>query len=223
MSAKFEPRTASTDRSVSVPTEASPVAVPAARLTVTPPVVVSSTKLEYWTRSKPPRPSMVSLPAPPLNCSAVLAALLEPDSESSKPEPRTLVTPPKNRSVPTDVSPVAVPVCPLGPEAARSTVTAMAATRAADNGATVAQLNAIFGWTGSAMASLCTQEADRRRLALEAAHKLANNPQTSIPAPLQEVREAGNPNEIKVEKNIWCGRELCHLLRTSRTYGKVRA
>ena len=28
------------------------------------------------------------------------------------------------------------------------------ATRAANNGATVAQLNAIFGWTGSKMASL---------------------------------------------------------------------
>jgi hypothetical protein len=30
----------------------------------------------------------------------------------------------------------------------------IAATRAANNGATVAQLNAIFGWTGSAVASL---------------------------------------------------------------------
>ncbi|MGB8742457.1 MAG: tyrosine-type recombinase/integrase [Xanthobacteraceae bacterium] len=40
----------------------------------------------------------------------------------------------------------------------------IAATRAANNGATVAQLNALFGWTGSAMASLYTQEADRRRL-----------------------------------------------------------
>lgn len=41
----------------------------------------------------------------------------------------------------------------------------IAATRAAENGATVAQLNAIFGWTGTTMASLYTQEADRRRLA----------------------------------------------------------
>lgn len=67
----------------------------------------------------------------------------------------------------------------------------IAATRAADNGATVAQLNAIFGWTGSAMASLYTQEADRRRLALEAAHKLTNDSQTSIPAPVQKVRARG--------------------------------
>ena len=60
----------------------------------------------------------------------------------------------------------------------------IAATRAADNGATVAQLNAIFGWTGSAMASLYTQEADRRRLAIETMHKLANDDRTSIPSPL---------------------------------------
>ena len=66
----------------------------------------------------------------------------------------------------------------------------IAATRAANNGATVAQLNAIFGWTGSAMASLYTEEADRRRLALEAAHKLANDQRTSMPSPSDEVRAA---------------------------------
>jgi hypothetical protein len=48
----------------------------------------------------------------------------------------------------------------------------IAATRAADNGATVAELNAIFGWTGTAMASLYTEEADRKRLAREAMAKL---------------------------------------------------
>jgi integrase len=48
----------------------------------------------------------------------------------------------------------------------------IAATRAADSGATVAQLEAIFGWHGGRMASLYTQSADRRRLALEAMHKL---------------------------------------------------
>jgi integrase len=60
----------------------------------------------------------------------------------------------------------------------------IAATRAADSGATIAQLNAIFGWRGSAMASLYTQEADRKRLAADAMNKLA----TSIPAPCEEVR-----------------------------------
>src|SRR6516165_3614192 len=38
------------------------------------------------------------------------------------------------------------------------------ATRAANNGATVA-LNAIFGWSGGKMAALYTQAADRERLA----------------------------------------------------------
>ena len=50
----------------------------------------------------------------------------------------------------------------------------VAATRAANAGATVAQLEAIFGWSGGRMASLYTRAADRRRLAAEAMHKLAN-------------------------------------------------
>ncbi|HZH84014.1 MAG TPA: tyrosine-type recombinase/integrase [Phototrophicaceae bacterium] len=48
----------------------------------------------------------------------------------------------------------------------------IAATRAANAGATVAQLEAIFGWQGGSMASLYTRAADRRRLAIEAMHKL---------------------------------------------------
>lgn len=63
------------------------------------------------------------------------------------------------------------------------------ATRAANNGATVAQLNAIFGWTGSKMASHYTQNADRARLAREAIGKLVNETATSISSPLQKVRE----------------------------------
>jgi integrase len=49
----------------------------------------------------------------------------------------------------------------------------VAATRAANAGATVAQLEAIFGWSGGTMASLYTRSADRKRLAIEAMHKLA--------------------------------------------------
>ena len=49
----------------------------------------------------------------------------------------------------------------------------IAATRAANAGATVAQLEAIFGWQGGGMASLYTRAADRRRLAMEAMHKLS--------------------------------------------------
>jgi integrase len=49
----------------------------------------------------------------------------------------------------------------------------IAATRAANAGATVAELEAIFGWTGGRMASLYTRAADRRLLARRAMHKLA--------------------------------------------------
>jgi integrase len=48
-----------------------------------------------------------------------------------------------------------------------------AATRAANAGATVAQLEAIFGWQGGRMASLYTRAADRRRLSQSAMHLLA--------------------------------------------------
>jgi integrase len=65
----------------------------------------------------------------------------------------------------------------------------IAATRAANKGATVAQLEAIFGWQGGTMASLYTRAADRERLAREAMHKLANDLATPIVAPSQEVRQ----------------------------------
>ena len=48
----------------------------------------------------------------------------------------------------------------------------LGATRAADNGATESELEAIFGWTGGHMASLYTRSANRRRLSLAAMHKL---------------------------------------------------
>jgi integrase len=49
----------------------------------------------------------------------------------------------------------------------------IAATRAANSGATVAELEALFGWTGGTMASLYTRSADRERLARSAINKLA--------------------------------------------------
>jgi integrase len=64
----------------------------------------------------------------------------------------------------------------------------IAATRAANSGATVAQLEAIFGWSGGQMASLYTRSADRKRLALEGMHMLANEKRKSIPSPSDEVR-----------------------------------
>jgi integrase len=64
----------------------------------------------------------------------------------------------------------------------------IAATRAANRGATVAQLEAIFGWSGGRMASLYTRSADRKRLALQGMHLLANEERKSIPSPLDQVR-----------------------------------
>jgi integrase len=51
----------------------------------------------------------------------------------------------------------------------------IAATRAANAGATVAELEALFGWKGGRMASLYTQSADRVRLAKGAISKLTGN------------------------------------------------
>jgi integrase len=72
----------------------------------------------------------------------------------------------------------------------------LGATRAADNGATESELEAIFGWTGGHMASLYTRAANRKKLATAAMHKLdggpmsatGNDERTSIPAPIHEVR-----------------------------------
>ena len=57
----------------------------------------------------------------------------------------------------------------------------IAATTAANNGATVPQLKALFGWTDDAMPALYTKGADRDRLGREAGHKLGNAERTSIP------------------------------------------
>ena len=48
------------------------------------------------------------------------------------------------------------------------------ATRAAKSGVTVAELEALFGWTGGTMASLYTKTADRKRLAKQASEKIEN-------------------------------------------------
>src|SRR5262245_44959686 len=70
------------------------------------------------------------------------------------------------------------------------------ATRAAENGATVAELEAIFGWQGGGMASLYTRAADRARLAKGAMAKLARtNSGHSIPAPHEKVRERARKNK----------------------------
>jgi integrase len=65
------------------------------------------------------------------------------------------------------------------------------ATRAAGNGATVAELEAIFGWQGGGMASLYTRAANRVKLARAAMSKLERTPgEQSNPAPNEKVRGA---------------------------------
>jgi hypothetical protein len=64
------------------------------------------------------------------------------------------------------------------------------ATRAANNGATVAELEAVSGWNGGRMASLYTRAADRARLAKGAMAKLDRTPsEHTISAPAEKVRE----------------------------------
>lgn len=60
----------------------------------------------------------------------------------------------------------------------------IAATIAAENGATEAELDAIFGWTGGRMAAHYTKTASRARLGAQAAEKLK-----SIPPQHANVRE----------------------------------
>ena len=47
----------------------------------------------------------------------------------------------------------------------------LSATIAAESGATEAELNAMFGWSGHRMAQLYTRKADRKRLAARAMQK----------------------------------------------------
>lgn len=67
----------------------------------------------------------------------------------------------------------------------------LAATRVAEAGASVAELESLFGWQGGAMASLYTKAADRKRLARRAGERLAN---ANRPAPL---RRRPAPSENK--------------------------
>ena len=66
------------------------------------------------------------------------------------------------------------------------------ATRAAENGATVNQLMALFGWKTEKMALLYTSTTDRRRLALQAAPLLVS---------------AHTSNENLPHLGFCCGRE----------------
>jgi integrase len=64
------------------------------------------------------------------------------------------------------------------------------AIRAALNGATVAELDAIFGWQGGGMAALYVREADRARLAKSAMSKLDGTAgEQTLPSPKGKVRD----------------------------------
>lgn len=66
----------------------------------------------------------------------------------------------------------------------------IAATIAAENGATEKELDALFGWVdGGRTSGIYTKEANRARLATQAGHKL-DETGTSIPAPERVVRAA---------------------------------
>jgi hypothetical protein len=74
----------------------------------------------------------------------------------------------------------------------------VAATRAAENGATERELEAIFGWFGGRMATLYTRSANRSRLAAGAIGKLdraETENGTSIPSPDAEVRGKSRKSE----------------------------
>jgi integrase len=58
-----------------------------------------------------------------------------------------------------------------------------AATRVANEGASVSQLQALFGWTDQKMPSHYTRTADREKLAKSAVELLKKKTRTSIPSP----------------------------------------
>lgn len=72
------------------------------------------------------------------------------------------------------------------------------ATRAAENGATVNQLMALFGWKTEKMALLYTRKADRKRLALMAAPLLlpAQTPNENLPHLGSGAGDGGNSRKI---------------------------
>ncbi len=71
----------------------------------------------------------------------------------------------------------------------------IAATIAAENGATEKELDALFGWVdGGRTSGIYTRDANRARLAAQSAHKL-DETGTSMPAPMAAVRAAGQKAE----------------------------
>lgn len=74
------------------------------------------------------------------------------------------------------------------------------ATRAANRGASDAQLDAIFGWSGRGMAALYTKKANRQRLAEEAAALLIPEPKSNV---YSRTLLSGAGNRGKNEASQW--------------------
>jgi integrase len=114
------------------------------------------------------------------------ATLLAPDNDAFPP---TETTRQKRRKRPSN--PVgAASLKKAGVPGSAHGVRKLAATRMANNGATEAQLMAVFGWTDPKMAAHYTHTANRKRLAAQSIDML-NASGTSIPAPGYPVREKG--------------------------------
>lgn len=72
------------------------------------------------------------------------------------------------------------------------------ATLAAENGATVHQLKAIFGWSTLKEAARYTDKADRNRLAKSGMHRLLSEQTESKNCPPDEtVQESGQESRAK--------------------------
>ncbi len=88
------------------------------------------------------------------------------------------------------------------------------ATRAANNGATEAQLEAIFGWRGGGMAALYTRQADRVRLASDAASMLLSERDVNFYSRTQH-QGAGASGKIEDQSKAWKSRGGPGRTRTS--------
>lgn len=57
------------------------------------------------------------------------------------------------------------------------------------------QMNAIFGWTGERMALHYIEAANRKKMAADAMHMLANEKRTPIVAPEEKVRQLSEKDQ----------------------------
>jgi integrase len=74
------------------------------------------------------------------------------------------------------------------------------ATRAAENGATEAQLEALFGWRGGGMASLYTRQANRAKLSRDAAIMLLPEREANIYSRTSTKGAGGKSNKLTTSK-----------------------